>query len=409
MRHFSLFDGMDDGFKKKADDDYDFNRKNMYYTIDAGPDGIGGFLDLITWVHRNEDILRMMPATRSSIPSPEEIDDLSEYLNDLWSADDNVLRVNGEQLSNLRMLSKMFTAIEEEPDQEAFADEYRDLVFDDIQAARESLSGAIPNYSSMEGLEDILTMEKNPEDLAEGETPAVVHETCPSCGGSNTFSTIDEFGEVRCDECGALDPRDEEWENPTFEGPSPVPPATNAGKELAAGNCPQCGVDAVNATYGECENCGWDQDNACPECFNDRSITVDEFGSKRCNNCGWAEEPEYPALAPDAPGVLPPLSDAGNKIKSLEDAYNAPSVEHPLGPHTGAEEGGQELYTSGRFVKNGDRWFVTVAPSAGQREPMSGDLATIQQKSKAFNRPVPVTLVDDMGGAWTFKNGHHPA
>jgi len=376
MRHFSLFDGMDDGFKKKAEDDYDFNRKNMYYTIDAGPDGIGGFLDLITWVRRNEDILRMMPATRSSIPSPQEIEDLTDYLNDLWSDDDNVLRINGEQLSNLRMLSKMFTAIEEEPDQEAFADEYRDLVFDDIQAARESLSGAIPNYSSMEGLEDIPTMEKNPEDLAEGETPAVVHETCPNCGGSNTFSTVDEFGEVRCDECGALDPRDEEWEDLISEGPSPVPPATNAGKELAAGNCPKCGFSTTPSVL-------------------DPSVLV-------CSNCGWDGN------------QLPHLGEQSQEIQNLEQSFNAPSAEHPLGPHTGADEGGQELYTSGRFVNlakwpSNPVWGVEVNPAAGQRDPMPGDLATIQQKSKAFNRPVPVTLVEDMGGAWTFKNGHHPA
>jgi ssDNA-binding Zn-finger/Zn-ribbon topoisomerase 1 len=275
------------------------------------------------------------------------------------------------------MLSKMFTAIEEEPDQEAFADEYRDLVFDDIQAARESLSGAIPNYSSMEGLEDIPTMEKNPEDLAEGETPAVVHETCPNCGGSNTFSTVDEFGEVRCDECGALDPRDEEWENPIAEGPSSVPPATNAGKELAAGNCPKCGSLTTPSVL-------------------DPSVLV-------CSNCGWDGE------------QLPHLSEQSEEIQGLEQSFNAPSVEHPLGPHTGSEEElEQELYTSGRFVNlakwpSNPVWGVEVAPAAGQRDPMPGDLATIQQKSKAFNRPVPVTLVEDMGGAWTFKNGHHPA
>jgi len=330
MRHFSLFDDMDDGFKKKADDDYDFNRKNMYYTIDAGPDGIGGFLDLITWVRRNEDILRMMPATRSSIPSPQEIEDLTDYLNDLWSDNDNVLRINGEQLSNLRMLSKMFTAIEEEPDQEAFADEYRDLVFDDIQAARESLSGAIPNYSSMESLEDIPTMEKNPED----PTP-----TTPNATGF-------------------------------------LPPATNAGKALAAGNCPKCGSPTTPSVL-------------------DPNVLV-------CSNCGWDGD------------QLPHLGEQSQEIQNLEQSFNAPSAEHPLGPHTGADEGGQELYTSGRFVNlakwpSNPVWGVEVNPAAGQRDPMPGDLATIQQKSKAFNRPVPITLVEDMGGAWTFKNGHHPA
>lgn len=92
---------------------------------------------------------------------------------------------------------------------------------------------------------------------------------------------------------------------------------------------------------------------------------------------------------------------------NLEDAFNAPAVEHPLGPHTGNT---QELYTSGSFVKGPDgRWLVVINPAGGQREPEPGDWATIQQRSKSFNRPVPLTLVEDMGGAWKFKNGHHPS
>lgn len=370
---------MGDGFEKKAADD-------NYFTIDLGTESaLLGVMDVLTWAKKN---------------NPEEdITELSEYLNNLYSSEDYVLRINAAQFAQIRNAFYHFmNMVEEFPDQETFELVYPDFEIEDIWEAEDALMNAELEPSSGKGLEDIPTMEKNPEDLKEGEIPVNVKETCPNCGGVNTFSTVDEFGEVRCDECGALDPRDEEWEDPEM-----------ALEPILFSNCPQCGVDAVNPTYKECENCGWDQDNACPECFNDRSVTIDEFGSKRCNNCGWAEEPEYPAPSSNAPGVLPPLTDAGNKIKSLEDAYNAPAVEHPLGPHTGAEEGQQELYTSGRFVKDGDRWFVAVRPAAGQREPMSGDHATIQQKSKAFNRPVPVTLVDDMGGVWTFKNGHHPA
>lgn len=460
---------MDDGFNKKAADD-------NYFTIDLGTESaLLGVMDVLTWDKRN---------------NPEEdITELSEYLNNLYSSEDYVLRINAEQFAKIRNAFYHFmNMVEEFPDQEAFELVYPDFRLEDIWEAEDALMNAELEPSSGKGLEDIPTMEKNPEDLKEGEVPVNVKETCPSCGGVNTFSTVDEFGEVRCDECGALDPRDEEWEpNPIAQNPSSKPEL----EPILFSNCPQCGVDAVNPIYKECENCGWDQDNACPDCFDDRSVTIDEFGSKRCNNCGWAEEPEYPAPTSDTPGVLPPLTDAAKKIKSLEDAFAAPSVEHPLGPHTGAEENTQEtygpegvefhnnqhgwsapaiwsvkitpaegqrepqsgdivksrgnygnmrtviltnqlengtwefknsydnrksseefkqeLYASGRFVKDGDRWFVAVQPAAGQREPMSGDLATIQQKSKAFNRPVPVTLVDDMGGVWTFKNGHHPA
>lgn len=68
----------------------------------------------------------------------------------------------------------------------------------------------------------------------------------------------------------------------------------------------------------------------------------------------------------------------------------------------------KELYTSGGFTKGPDSWLVYVNPASGQRPPQPGDWAQIIQRTKHFNRPVPVTLVDDMGGAWTFKNGHHP-
>jgi len=380
MRHFSLFDDMDDGFKKKADevDDYDRGRENMYYTVDLGDeDTVKGFLDLFTWVKRNEKLLRMMPETRGRMPDVMDLEELLDYFVHLDETGDTVLRINGLQLGNLRSLFSVFEIDGQGDDPEEFDEEYPDLFLEDIEKARGSLSGILPERSSRGGLEDIPTMEKNPENLAEGEIPAVVHETCPNCGGSNTFSTVDEFGEVRCDECGALDPRDAEWKNPIAEGPSSVPPATNAGQALAAGNCPKCGSPTTPSVL-------------------DPSVLV-------CSNCGWDGE------------QLPHLSEQSEEIQGLEQSFNAPSVEHPLGPHTGSEEElEQEFYTSGRFVNlakwpSNPVWGVEVSPAAGQREPMSGDLATIQQKSKAFNRPVPVTLVEIMGGAWTFKNGHHPA
>lgn len=69
----------------------------------------------------------------------------------------------------------------------------------------------------------------------------------------------------------------------------------------------------------------------------------------------------------------------------------------------------REFYQSGGFVKGPDgRWLVYVNPAGGQRPPESGDWAEIVQRTKSFNRPVPVTLVAEVGdGAWTFRNGHH--
>jgi len=68
---------------------------------------------------------------------------------------------------------------------------------------------------------------------------------------------------------------------------------------------------------------------------------------------------------------------------------------------------GREFYQSGGFTKGPNGWLVYVNPAGGQRPPQSGDWAEIIQRTKSFTRPVPVTLVEDQGGAWTFKNGHH--
>jgi hypothetical protein len=310
MRHFSLFDGMDDGFEKKAADD-------TFFTIDLGNESaLLGLMDVLTWAKNNTE---------------EDFTELAEYLNNLYSEDDYTLRINAAQFSQIRnAFYKFMQIVEQFPSKEEFELVYPDFEIEDIWEAEDALMGAEMEPSSGKGLEDIPTMEKNPEDPV---------STTPSSTG-------------------------------------PLPPATNAGKAFAAGNCPKCGSPTeptvLDPSVLTCRNCGWDGDQ------------------------------------------LPHLGEQSQEIKNLEDAFAAPSVEHPLGPHTGAEEGEQELYTSGRFVNlakwpSNPVWGVEVAPAAGQRDPMPGDLATIQQKSKAFNRPVPVTLVEDMGGAWTFKNGHHPA
>jgi hypothetical protein len=178
---------------------------------------------------------------------------------------------------------------------------------------------------------------------------------------------------------------------------------TNPGEEPLKGNCPQCGVDAVDPAVRQCENCGWDEDNACPECFNDRSVALAETGNKYCNNCGW-KEGGY--IAPPATAAGQMMQQKRQQENELQKQFDLPSAEHPLGPHTGSN---QELYTSGGFVKGPDgRWLVAIQPSGGQRDPEPGDWAQIIQRTKSFNRPVPLTLVEDMGGAWKFRNGHHP-
>ena len=285
MRHFSLFDDMGDGFEKKAADD-------NYFTIDLGSESaLLGLMDVLTWTRDN---------------GKDDVEELSNYLNDLYSASDYTLRLNAAQFAQIRNAFYNFmNDIQQFESRGEFEEAYPDFEIEDIWEAEDRLIEAEMEPSSGKGLEDIPTMEKNPEDLAEGEVPAIALEPQPQA----------------------------QPENASFE------------------SCPMCGEKAIDPMYGECENCGWNRDNACPECRDDRSITVDEFGSARCNNCGWGEEDEHPVpgMNQSIPGALPPLTDAGKKIKSLEDAFAAPPVEHPLGPHTGGqpEEEKIDLYGTG--------------------------------------------------------------
>lgn len=484
MRHFSLFDGMDDGMKKQAADD-------QFYTIDLGTESaLLGLFDVLGWVSRN-----VKPGDPEG-PDPQVIRELTDYVNDLYSSEDFVLRVDFGQLEQIRQAFDAFMGYAGQfEDREEFESLNSDVKVDDILEAEEVLDAATAatmDPSSNKGLEDIPTMEKNPEDLAEGEIPVNVKETCPSCGGVNTFSTVDEFGEVRCDNCGALDPRDAEWENPIPEGPSPVAPVTPAAKNKAQA-CPICGQNTINPKTNQCTACEWDGDNACPECKNDQSLQSDENGYRSCTNCGWMEENiqqrvelenqyelpavEHPlgphtgaeesidlygtgncescgaALGEDGTcknwmvhqSESHPCPQCGipfdtfycpncnyfrsswpgkkdNSAEQLQQAFDAPTTEHPLGDHVGANEEGlpeepeREFYTSGRFVNtNPDRfgpkqWGVIVDPASGQRPPEPGDWAEITQKTKSYARPVPITLVDQVGSqSWTFKNGHHPS
>jgi len=416
MRHFSLFDNPDEEPIKKVSD---LGDSNLYFTINVDMSGLMGLFDIITW------------ANRTGITDPSQYQSILEHLDQTYNGGPNerqlyTVRLNGDEFMALRDMYHQFDeiAMEDEFDE---GGEHEDLHPVDIFEAEDALMKAIQEPSSGAGLENIPTMNTNP------------------------------------------------------------------GEEPLKGNCPQCGVDAVDPAVRQCENCGWDEDNACPECFNDNSVYLEEDGSMHCNSCGWNN-------AANQPGVPPPATPAGReetRQDPLEQQFNLPSAEHPLGPHTGSERsdiygtwqkfdnkwlvqvevgegqeppqsgdtinvrsgsstakpmvltnliseenipshwGGQqngiyfweakdrysryaenqledfdnqELYTSGRFVKGADgRWLVAIQPSGGQRDPQPGDWAQIIQRTKSFNRPVPLTLVEDMGGAWTFRNGHHPS
>jgi len=424
MRHFSLFDDMDDGFKKKAADD-------QFFTIDLGSvNALLGLFDVLGWVRRN-----VRPGDPEG-PDPQIIEELLDYANSLYSSEDFVLRVNSGQFEQIRRAFDAFMKYAEQfENQEEFESLNDDIHMKDIWKAEEALMKAKTDPSSNKGLEDIPTMEKNPEDLAEGEIPVNVKETiqdpCPNCGinmvnplfrecdncgwnedkacprcGNAHSTTIDEFGEKRCDSCGWA----EEPEHDVPEGPSQqVAPVTPAAKNQAQ-TCPICGQNAINPNTNQCTVCEWDGDNACPKCKNDQSLKTDQYGYRSCTNCGWMEE------------------DIQQRAE-LEEQYKLPPADHPLGPNESSTktadetimpeepasvpqaEDEQETYRSGQYVNyNPDRfgpkmWGVKINPGAGQRPPRSGDLAIIQQKSMQFNEPVPLVLKEQVGThTWTFDN-----
>jgi hypothetical protein len=327
MRHFSLFDGSDDEpIRKKADSE----KENTYYTIDfENREGLMGLLSIIQFA----SILLGV--------DQEKLNPLTDYIANAISSDDNTIRLNAEELDTLINAYNKTWDLYEEIGEEEFINQWGSIVdesgsgLDDMIVAGDAMFDAKPEPSSMADLENIPTMEKNPEDLAEGENPM----------GSQAE---DIFGEVpELSEAPEYNPEGES-RPPLFEG--------------------------------------------------------------------WQFE-RNPALdkQEDIPHSIPPATPAG-QANMLQKHFDIPAVEHPLGPDEGfdprkaSEEESQEFYTSGGFVKGPDgKWLVAINPSGGQREPMPGDWAEIVQRTKSFNRPVPLTLVEDMGGAWSFKNGHHPS
>lgn len=364
-----------------------------YYTLKFSESEFGGLFDTLTL------------ARREQIANDEDIDNIFDELELIYSdgADEEgkyVLRINGDEWDFFREIYEILAEYGE-PDIERVKTENDDLSFKDIIDSEEVFMRTLPDPSSEANLEDIPTRNVGPEE----ERPGLF----------------------------------EDWQfetNPAPDKPegSALDPSTPAAKAFAAGNCPGCGFPTT------------------PDSTNPDQL--------RCSNCGWE-------------GNQPPaLSEAAKEVGELEQQFELPSVQHPLGPHTGSsiahycencnytfennqidhldttcpECGGplkvataigippsmpknketfeqypddlerrivgstQELYTSGSFVKGPDgRWLVAINPAGGQRDPEPGDWATIQQRSKSFNRPVPLTLVEDLGGAWKFKNGHHPS
>ena len=315
MRHFSLFDEGDEPIRKEAGSE----EENTYYTLNfENRDGLMGLLTIIQFA----SILLGV--------DQDKLNTLTDYIANAISSDDNVIRVNAEELDTLINAYNKTWDLYEEIGEADFIDQWGSIVdesgsgLDDMAVAADAIFDAQPEPSSAANLEDIPTL---PE---EGD------------GAKDVFGEVPELSEA-----------------PEYHPES----------------------------------------ESRPSLFE-----------------GWKFE-QNPALnkPEDIPHSIPPATPAG-QANMLQKQFDMPAVEHPLGPdegfnpRKGSEEESQEFYTSGSFVKGPDgRWLVAINPSGGQREPMPGDWAEIVQRTKSFNRPVPLTLVEDMGGAWSFKNGHHPS
>ena len=514
MRHFSLFDGSDDEpIRKKADSE----KENTYYTIDfENREGLMGLLSIIQFA----SILLGV--------DQEKLNPLTDYIANAISSDDNTIRLNAEELDTLINAYNKTWDLYEEIGEKEFINQWGSIVdesgsgLDDMIVAGDAMFDATPEPSSMADLEDIPTMEKNPEDLAEGENPM-------GSQAEDIFGEVPELSEAPeyNPEGESRPPLFEGWQfeqNPALDEqediPHSIPPATPAGQanmlqkhfdipavEHPLG--PHTGSESLDNQYYTIpiDKNGNELNSAdiffqwaeayelLPEEFlNSNIVSRDEQGNpvfrfsgseysqmiQACNlfaslsktnlfqlfNSLFASETVYIMLErskifDENIGMDPSeiMAEAGemsqerlqqkstqlteimqpivlgilNFIKkvtsiqpdsssqaNLESAFNTPTVEHPvekpLGPDEGfdprkaSEEESPEFYTSGSFVKGSDgKWLVAINPSGGQREPMPGDWAEIVQRTKSFNRPVPLTLVEDMGGPWSFKNGHHPS
>jgi len=324
MRHFSLFDGSDDEpIRKKADSE----KENTYYTINfKNREGLMGLLSIIQFA----SILLGV--------DQEKLNPLTDYIANAISSDDNTIRLNAEELDTLINAYNQTWDLYEELGETEFINQWGSIVdesgsgLDDMAIAGDAMFEATPEPSSMADLENIPTMEKNPEGLAEGENPM----------GSQAE---DIFGEVpELSEAPEYNPEGESRPS-LFEGwqyeENPAP-----DMELPSGfrqwRCPACD--------------GW--------------LSLDNDGDWRCNQCNsaWADTGYGPDIDDededewdDIPHSIPPATPAG-QINMLEKQFNMPAVEHPLGPHTGAESLDNQYYTipidkNGNELNSADIFF----------------------------------------------------
>lgn len=416
MRHFSLFDDMgDEPIKKTADDG-----ANRYHTIKTDLSGISGLFDIITW------------AERMGITDPYEYASIIDHLNDTYASGNGEegeyeIRLNGNEFMQLRNLYYEFQDFaENEGAAEMFEEggDFADLLAQDIFNAENALMTSTPEESSGQGLEDIPTM--------------------------------NEFGEVP--ELSEAPEYNAEGLNPVIKPPSSgIPPSTAVGKALAAGLCPSCGQqtdrDESDPNLIVCFNCGFEtpappnlrtdaqEINQLEQQFNlpdaEHPLGPDEGSNPRIGATGeeyygrfvsltgwsrpvWAvhvelEEGQMPPQSGDMVTVT--INQGGiskviltDQVADRNNVWNFKQYNAAPEPVAAPEsQGGREIYTSGGFVKGADgKWLVNIRAAGGQRPPEPGDWAQIIQRSTG-NRPVPLTLVEDMGGAWSFKNGHHPS
>jgi hypothetical protein len=328
MRHFSLFDDMGDepisipdehlGWHMAADDDY--------FTIDLGTEsGVLGLIDILGWVNKN---VNPMDSEGSNV---ENIEELLNYVNDLYNSRDFVLRINSDQFEKIKDAFEIFMSYADTfQSRDEFENANPDLEIEDIWQAEDRLWEAEMDPSSGKGLENIPTMEKNPEDLEEGESPM-------------GDQTEDIFGKVP-----------ELSEAPEYNPEPEARPSLFEGWGYEQNPAPDMKIPSGFRQW------------RCPAC--DGWLSLDNDGDWRCNQCNsaWADTGYGPDIDDedewdDIPHSIPPATPAG-QINMLEKQFNMPAVEHPLGPHTGAESLDNQYYTipidkNGNELNSADIFF----------------------------------------------------
>jgi len=307
MRHFSLFDNMgDEPIRKVA------AGENYYVTLNFDNDSqIMGVISLLSFA-----------SVLLDEKYKEAILDLTDYVVNALHSDEknalqneeNTLRLNGEEFFILRQTYDQVAKLHENLGDEAFIKNFADIVdengeiLDEIAEAADVILKAKPEKSSFDSLEEIPTMEKNPEELAEGED-------------SMGDQTEDIFGEVP-----------ELSEAPEYNPEPEARPSLFEGWQYEQNPAPDMEIPSGFRQW------------RCPAC--DGWLSLDNDGDWRCNQCNsaWADTGDGPDIDDD------------------DELDDWPETEHPLGPHTGAESLDNQYYTipidkNGNELNSADIFF----------------------------------------------------